>query len=111
MYDLKTPPAELKDDLSPELFVKAQKYGKDKTRYSVLKTLVDQLISVYMIRSGVYHRAWSGAAELLDAFGFTQDYTVRIPFTCTFLFTHCTQRKKRRQEEAEMIRLSSRSCG
>ncbi|MGG6498553.1 UNVERIFIED_CONTAM: M48 family metallopeptidase, partial [Bacteroidetes bacterium 56_B9] len=70
MYDLKQPPQELKEDLTPELFDKAQKYGKDKTRYSVIKTLVDQLISVFMIRSGIYHKAWAQAAELLDAFGF-----------------------------------------
>lgn len=79
MYELKTPPKELKDDLPPELFQKAQHYGKDKTRYSVIKTLVDQLVSLYLIRAGVYHRAWSGAGELLDAFGFTQDYTVGVP--------------------------------
>jgi STE24 endopeptidase len=79
MYELKTPPKELKDDLPPELFQKAQHYGKDKTRYSVIKTLVDQLVSLYLIRAGIYHRAWSGAGELLDAFGFTQDYTVGIP--------------------------------
>ena len=78
MYELKTPPRELEHDLPPELFEKAQKYGKDKTRYSVVKNLVDQLVSLYLIRAGVYHRAWDSAAKLMDAFGFTQDYTVRL---------------------------------
>lgn len=76
MYERKRPPPELADDLPIELFTKAQKYGLDKTRYNVAKTMVDQLFALYLIRSGAYHRAWTQAGVVADAFGFGGEYTV-----------------------------------
>jgi STE24 endopeptidase len=77
MYALKSPPDELRGVLSQDLFVKAQAYGLDKCRYSLLKTLFDQAIAFAMIRGHVYSRAWDSTGRLMDAAGLGQEYTVR----------------------------------
>lgn len=78
MYELPKPPPELAHDLPQDLFTKAQQYGLDKTRYNVAKTVVDQIFSLYLIRSGAYSRAWDQAGVVADAFGFGGEYTVSL---------------------------------
>lgn len=76
MYSLKTPPAELGGVLPQDLFDKAQVYGRDKTRYALLKAVFNQLLAFILIRAHVYSRTWDATGRFMDACGLGLDRTV-----------------------------------
>ncbi|KAI9635595.1 metalloendopeptidase [Dioszegia hungarica] len=76
MYSLKTAPKELGGVLPQELFDKAQIYGRDKTRYALMKAAFDSVLSFLLIRMHVYSRTWDASGRFMDACGLGQDRTV-----------------------------------
>ena len=89
-FQLKAPPAELKDVMDGETFEKARRYGRDKTRYSLSKCIFDQVLSWGLIRMGVYSKMWEYAGKGMDAVGLSQSRTVSSASgnACTG-FTEC----------------------
>lgn len=78
MYSLKTAPKELGGVLPQELFDKAQIYGRDKTRYALMKAAFDSVLSFLLIRMHVYSRTWDASGRFMDACGLGQDRTVSL---------------------------------
>ena len=75
-YDKPKPPPELAAHITDEKFRKAQSYGRDKTRYSLLKPVFNQILAWRMIRLGVYAKLWNVTGEWMDSLGLAQDRTV-----------------------------------
>lgn len=75
-YDIQHPPHELKDHLKPETFKKAQAYGKDKLTFSIGRTIFDWIVATTMISWGVYPWLWEKTGNLMERFGYGQDYVV-----------------------------------
>jgi STE24 endopeptidase len=63
--------------LSKETFDKAQKYGRDKTRYALIKCGFDQLLSWVLIRQGIYSRLWAWSGLAMAKLGLDSNRTVR----------------------------------
>ncbi|EIW68672.1 STE24 endopeptidase [Tremella mesenterica] len=88
-YSLPSPPPEIKDHLDSTTFSKAQKYGKDKCRLELLKTVWSQLLSWGLISGGFYVRAWGWSGELMRKFGLSEERVIThslIWFTILSLF-------------------------
>lgn len=76
-YDRPRPPSELATHLPQDTFDKAQRYGRDKTRYSLVKPVFDQVLAWGIIRSGLYARAWEWTGSWMGTLGLSQDRMVR----------------------------------
>lgn len=76
MYDRTKPPAELAPHMDDETFKKSQAYGRDKIRYSLFKTIFDQVLNWGMIKMGAFPWAWELAGDALWLFGLSVERTV-----------------------------------
>ena len=72
-YKRETPPAELALHLPQDTFLKAQRYGRDKTRYALYNTLYDQLMGWGMILTDFYPRTWAWTGKWMGILGLAED--------------------------------------
>lgn len=68
-YDRPRPPSELASHLSQDTFDKAQRYGRDKTAYSLTKAIFNQLVAWGIISTRLYARAWAWTGKWMDSLG------------------------------------------
>jgi STE24 endopeptidase len=64
--------------MNKETFDKAQRYGRDKTRFQLLKIVINQLVTWAILRRGVYASLWTSTGDLMSTLGLAQDRTVRL---------------------------------
>lgn len=72
-YSYPAPPPALKDHISDETYTKAQAYGKEKARFSLIKGLWSQVVNVAMISMGIYTWGWDKAGDLMKVVGISSD--------------------------------------
>lgn len=76
MYDRVKPPVELAKHMDQTTFKKSQDYGRDKIRYSLFKTIFDQVLNWGMIKLGAFPWAWEKAGTALWLFGLSSERVV-----------------------------------
>ena len=76
-YDRPRPPSELASHLSQDTFDKAQRYGRDKTAYSLTKAIFNQLVAWGIISTRLYARAWAWTGKWMDSLGVASNRMVR----------------------------------
>jgi hypothetical protein len=84
-YSLPSPPPELASHLSSETFTKAQSYGRDKTRFSLLKAVYSQVLGWGLIRFGVYASTWAVSGRVMVALGLDEGRVVSAAPTCYYV--------------------------
>ncbi|KAK1926625.1 putative CAAX prenyl protease 1 (A-factor converting enzyme) [Papiliotrema laurentii] len=75
-YKRPAPPPELASHMNKETFDKAQRYGRDKTRFQLLKIVINQLVTWAILRRGVYASLWTSTGDLMSTLGLAQDRTI-----------------------------------
>ena len=69
LYSLPSPPALLKDHIPEDTYKKSQAYGRERSRFAILKEIFGQAVSWGMIVSGTYLWGWDKAGAALAKMG------------------------------------------
>lgn len=69
LYSLPSPPALLKDHIPEDTYKKSQAYGRERSRFAILKEIFGQAVSWGMIVSGTYLWGWDKAGAALAEMG------------------------------------------
>ncbi|RSH90123.1 hypothetical protein EHS25_001456 [Saitozyma podzolica] len=89
-YSLPSPPPELASHLPSETFTKAQSYGRDKTRFSLIKAIYSQLLGWGLIRFGVYASTWAISGRAMGALGLDEGRVITRSLLWITLLTFLT---------------------
>ncbi|ORY23813.1 peptidase family M48-domain-containing protein [Naematelia encephala] len=85
-YDIKVIPTELVEHLPRETFDKSQAYGRDKTRYSLIKKVFDQILSVLLIQFGLFTKMWDWSGVCITKLGLSDDRIITRSLIWTIIY-------------------------
>ncbi|KAG8994527.1 hypothetical protein FRB94_009824 [Tulasnella sp. JGI-2019a] len=76
MYKISAPPPELVEHFPSDKFLKGQKYGAAKARFSIVSGFINQIIETAFIHFDIYAMTWALAGSILQRFGFHGNYEI-----------------------------------
>lgn len=79
-YSKKEAPQNLKAYVPQDKFDKSQAYGKDKAKFSFVKTLWSQIWDTLFLYYGGFALCWQWGGDLIGMLGYGADYQVSLSF-------------------------------
>ncbi|KAL0948416.1 hypothetical protein HGRIS_010997 [Hohenbuehelia grisea] len=76
LYSKTEPPAALAQHFSKDEFLKSQKYGKDKAKFSLFSGLYKQIIDSAFLHYGLYAWSWTAAGKITAKLGYGPEYEI-----------------------------------
>jgi STE24 endopeptidase len=86
-YSKQEPPDILKEHVPLDKFHKSQVYGRDKAKFSFVKTIYAQIWDTLFIYRGGFAHCWNGAGLVMASLGFSPKNEVSgIPKSTLHIF-------------------------